>query len=110
MDEEKKRNGSSLTYFYKNSVWTLPSPEYYGAQEDGDKTDINACLVWSIGATFIDLLRRMRETKSHKDPQLMDLLILFNNLIWKQVENRIKYNTKFIWLCHAFEKYNYINF
>ena len=94
VDEEKKRNGSSLTYFYKNSVWTLPSPEYYGAQEDGDKTDINACLVWSIGATFIDLLRRMRETKSHKDPQLRDLFILFNNLIWKQVEDRIKYNTK----------------
>tara|TARA_Y100001936_G_C15623396_1_gene432808 strand:- start:216 stop:545 length:330 start_codon:yes stop_codon:yes gene_type:complete len=34
----------------------------------------------------------MRETKSHRDPQLKDLLILYNNLIWNRVENRIKYS------------------
>jgi len=94
VDEETERNISPMTYFYKYSVWTHPSPEYYGAQKDGDETDINACLVWSIGATFIELLRRMRETKSHRDPQLTDLLILYSNLMWKRVENRIKYNTK----------------
>ena len=54
MDEEKKRNDSSLTYFYKNSVWTLPSPEYYGAQEDGDKTDIND---FTPGLSWINKLR-----------------------------------------------------
>ena len=99
VDKEKKRKNSAKTYFYKYSTWTYPSPEYFGAQEDGDETDINACLVWSIGATFIDLLLKMMQwyfffLDSDLD-DLDDLDKLWRNLWHNLVEERIKQINKY---------------